>query len=441
MSKPFKALPVYRPQTARVAAPPVFRPGAAHQLTQPKQAISLQLESRPAPPVYCPQPNRATATQTKPAHLHKHVAASSTGIQTRTVPVTRPAEPQYELSSPVWVGSGRQQIRVKAKGSPASIGSVDVHYRQTGKAYISDLNVTQGHRRHGVGTMLMKAAMDTARRSGNTLTELEARPGPGSISNQALSGMYQKVGFRSAGTSQRGNPKMVANAGVQQKPAASPFKPGTRTLPHRVAIQRMEAVAMDESTDDQVVDGEAAARMLVKYIFGEEGTDNNWTAGALANGDLLIGKVNGVTSATAFTVKLKAYIKKNKIEKGRDIYLAKVFHGGSSRHAEMCVLAAADALGKKVTFMICVAPNCDFCARMLKDAGVTSACHQGSDPTSQQGWMHPRKKVAYGTQLPAPLGEQLAELKDVNSGTVKEGDIEKGQKQGVSPQGQSEKWL
>src|SRR5205823_14451751 len=98
----------------------------------------------------------------------------------------------------------------------------------------------------------------------------------------------------------------------------------------------------------------------------------------------------------------------------------------------MCVLAAADALGKKVTFMICVAPNCDFCARMLKDAGVSSACHQGPDTTSKQGWMPPRKKVAYGTKLSAPLGEQIAAVKDVNSGTEKEGDSEKGQKQGAN---------
>lgn len=108
----------------------------------------------------------------------------------------------------MWVGSGRQQIRVSIKGSPAPIGSVDLHYDQPGKAFISDLEVSQAHRRHGVGTMLMKAAMDSARRHGSTATELEARPGAGSISNQALVGMYQKLGFKNTGTTRRGNPKM-----------------------------------------------------------------------------------------------------------------------------------------------------------------------------------------------------------------------------------------
>ena len=117
----------------------------------------------------------------------------------------------------MWVGNGRQQIRVKMKGSPTAIGSVDVHYDQPGKAFISDLEVTAGHRRHGLGTMLMKAAMDSAKRNGRIATELEARPGPGSISNQALVGMYQKLGFKNAGSTQRGNPKMSTAPALQRK--------------------------------------------------------------------------------------------------------------------------------------------------------------------------------------------------------------------------------
>lgn len=116
---------------------------------------------------------------------------------------------QYELTSPVWIGSGCQQIRVKLKGSSTPVGSVDLHYKQGGKAYISDLEVAQGHRRHGLGTMLMKAAMDAARRTGRTSTELEANPGPGSISKQSLVGMYEKLGFRNTGFSRSGNPKMT----------------------------------------------------------------------------------------------------------------------------------------------------------------------------------------------------------------------------------------
>jgi GNAT superfamily N-acetyltransferase len=107
----------------------------------------------------------------------------------------------------MWVGKGRQQIRVTSKGSPTPIGTVDVNYNG-GKALISDLEVVQGHRRHGVGTMLMKAAVDSARRNGSFAPELEASPGAGSISRQSLVGMYQKLGFQNAGSTRRGNPRM-----------------------------------------------------------------------------------------------------------------------------------------------------------------------------------------------------------------------------------------
>lgn len=421
------------PSPVRITAPAAYRPGQTNNLSaQLKPANQFQLETRPAPPVYRPQQANSSSQPKTPS--------SSAQPQSR-----------YQLSSPVWVGNGRQQIRVTANGSPTPIGSVDVYYKQGGKAFISDLEVAQAHRRHGIGTMLMKAAMDTARRNGSSATELEARPGPGSISNQALSGMYQKLGFRDAGASSRGNPRMLAAGSVQQKPFSGPMGPATRMSNQFFAgtIQRAKMVddgEMEdiESSDEETpqVEGKSAARTLIKFIYGKKQTTDNWTVGVLTNGDLVIGKVNGLTSATTFvTDDLKPFIKRKKIEKGRDIYLAKVFHNGSSRHAEMCVLAAADALATNVTFMLCVAPNCDFCAQMLSDAGVPSDHHQDSNPTSQQGWTHPRKKVAYGTQLVASLSDQLDELKKLNKGTIGEDDITKGAKQGVKPQGQYEKWL
>lgn len=178
MSLPSTAPPVYKPQPAK-------SPGV-----QLKPAGNFRIETRPAPPAYRPQQSATSTTQQKP---------QAGSVQQQS---------QYELSPAVWVGNGRQQIRVKIKGAPAPIASVDVHYDQPGKAFISDLEVNQAHRRHGVGSMLMKAAMESARRNGSSATELEARPGAGSISNQALVGMYQKMGFRQAGLTRRGNPKM-----------------------------------------------------------------------------------------------------------------------------------------------------------------------------------------------------------------------------------------
>lgn len=169
-------------------APPIYRPTTAHGSVQSKMA----LESRPAPPVYRPQQAGASATQPVAQQIQR--------------PGSTPS--QYVLSQPVWIASGCQQIRVNIKGSPTPVGSVDVHYQQAGKAFISDLEVNQAHRRHGVATMLMKAAMESARRHGSMATELEANPGPGSISKHALVGMYQKLGFKNSGVTRRGNPKL-----------------------------------------------------------------------------------------------------------------------------------------------------------------------------------------------------------------------------------------
>jgi GNAT superfamily N-acetyltransferase len=184
---------MYKAQPQTVAAPPVYRPQPANLPgVQLKPGGNFRLETRPAPAVYRPQQLGASTPQTK-------TQSGAASMQT-----------QYQLSSPVWVAHGRQQIRVNIKGSPSSIGSVDVHYNEPGKAYISDLEVAQSHRQHGLGSMLVKAALESARRNGSMATELEANPGAGSISKQALVSMYQKMGFRNTGFSRRGNPKMAA---------------------------------------------------------------------------------------------------------------------------------------------------------------------------------------------------------------------------------------
>jgi len=189
MSVPLKAPPAYRPVTGQATAPSVYRPSANGQGVQPKSGNGFGLETRPAPPVYSPQ-QPSVPSQPK-----------------MQAPSLQP-QSQYEMSAPVWIGNGRQQIRVKAKGSPAPIGSVDVRFNEPGKAFISDLEVAHAHRQHGLGRLLGKASLDSARRQGSMATELEANPGSGSISKQALVSMYQKLGFRNTGFTQRGNPKM-----------------------------------------------------------------------------------------------------------------------------------------------------------------------------------------------------------------------------------------
>ncbi len=206
------APPVYRPQSPAVSKP------ASGTVMQPKINAGFRSETRPAPPVYRPSSNSAGVQakvaenfglETRPAPPVYRPQATDLLAQAKAQTVSVQAQSQYELSPAVWVGQGRQQIRIRAKGSPTQVGSVDVHFKQPGKAFISDLEVAQAHRKHGLGSMLMKAALDSARRQGSTATMLEANPGPGSISKQALVSMYQKLGFKNTGMSRKGNPMMT----------------------------------------------------------------------------------------------------------------------------------------------------------------------------------------------------------------------------------------
>jgi ribosomal protein S18 acetylase RimI-like enzyme len=383
-------------------------------------------------------------------------AKMSTGVQRATA---------EHVSGPIKVRDGEHRITIAHDGKPA--GSVMVHSRDRTTIEVTDLGVDPVHRGNGLGQKLLHSALRTGLQFGRKKVTL----GVDDNGSGRLTKWYKQMGFRQSGIDRQGHPRMEAPihrvlSGVAQgkmDPAleAEAERMGTQTTPlrrtagaaaarrpnsqpafwARTLLPSSDPELMEESDEDDVVDGNKAAKMIVKYIYGKLGTNDNWTVGVLSNGDLIIGKVNGVTSATKFTTDLGTFIKGKGLEKGRDIYLAKVFCNGSSRHAEMCVLAAADKLEETVSYMICVAPNCDFCAQMLTDANVTSDKFQGNDPTSQQGWTHPRKKVAYGTQLAASLKEQLKELEQLNSGKLAEKDITKGQIQGVAPVGQYEKWL
>ena len=116
--------------------------------------------------------------------------------------------PNYNVQSPVPVSGRGQQIRATVSGTPQVAGSVDISPRGGGKAYISNLNVGQQHRRRGVAAQLIEAAVSTARRQGFKAVSLEARPSDNGISPQALVAMYRRQGFQNVGKSSRGSPLM-----------------------------------------------------------------------------------------------------------------------------------------------------------------------------------------------------------------------------------------
>jgi|GEM_PF-1338008 len=128
--------------------------------------------------------------------------------QSRKAPAASPMGSEYVVHRPVNVGGGNQQIRVTIKGTRQVAGSVDISPTKGGKVYISNLMVDKQHRRRGVATQLMNAALKSARNQGFSAARLEARPSDTTISSQSLVSMYQKMGFRNVGKSGRGNPLM-----------------------------------------------------------------------------------------------------------------------------------------------------------------------------------------------------------------------------------------
>ncbi len=114
----------------------------------------------------------------------------------------------YRVQMPIPLGHGSQQIRATIQGTPQVAGSVEISRAGGGRAYISNLQVDQQHRRRGVAAKLIDAAVSAARRQGFRAASLEARPSDNGISPQALVAMYRRQGFKSVGKSQRGSPLM-----------------------------------------------------------------------------------------------------------------------------------------------------------------------------------------------------------------------------------------
>lgn len=160
--------------------------------------------------------------------------------------------------------------------------------------------------------------------------------------------------------------------------------------------------------DEETVDADTAASKMIKLLP----KINNYSIGVCSNGDLIITKVNGATSADKGIADLG---KKNEMiafRKGRSIYLAQKFNTQvGSNHAEMCILAAAEKLGLTVTKIYCTGPHCAFCAAMMKTVHADLGTSAKSE--DQMGWAHPFSNVFYGQQSTTTkeeLKSQLTEL-------------------------------
>jgi ribosomal protein S18 acetylase RimI-like enzyme len=147
------------------------------------------------------------------AHLADAAAPSSSSSARSQTPPSgvvnmKPSQAvRYSVRAPRPTGSG-WDIQVTPQGAAQPVGSVQLTASKNG-VYISDLKVAPEHRRHGLASQLVDAALRTARSNGFQVAQLEARPDSyADVAPSGLVSMYRKLGFRTTGISRRGNPLM-----------------------------------------------------------------------------------------------------------------------------------------------------------------------------------------------------------------------------------------
>jgi hypothetical protein len=167
------------------------------------------------------------------------------------------------------------------------------------------------------------------------------------------------------------------------------------------------------------VDGATAVADILTFLTRNMDKDNNYCVALLGNDDLVIAKVNGVTDEAAGMAELGAHIQRNNLNAGRSVFLAQKYNTAvGSNHAEMCIVAAANAMGQNVTQMGCTGPNCPYCAAVLQHEGIDSL-NAGQDGKSQQGWAHPTQSYFWGSQVSdLKVHVQVADLKAFLNGAA-----------------------
>jgi tRNA(Arg) A34 adenosine deaminase TadA len=215
-----------------------------------------------------------------------------------------------------------------------------------------------------------------------------------------------------------GKPKKQKKGSGKKKVEKSSVKEGVKSrVRSKVRTRTPRKAKQAKVTGGEKVDGNTALTDILAFLTDNMNKDSNYSVALLGNGDLVISKVNGVTGRAKGMSDLKKLITSKGIETGRDICLAQKYNTAlGSNHAEMCIVAAANAMGQTVTTMGCTGPNCPYCAAYLEHAGITSL-NAGQDGRSQQGWAHPTDKVFWGTQVSGKsLADQVKDLKAVLGG-------------------------
>jgi GNAT superfamily N-acetyltransferase len=115
----------------------------------------------------------------------------------------QPAAP-VRISPPISAGPASYRLTAGAAGRP--VGSVIVHARDKGAVEVTDLQVAEAQRGHGIGQMLLASAARTGQQFGRSKVTLAAQDnGSGHLTQ-----WYKGMGFAQTGVNQRGYPQLEA---------------------------------------------------------------------------------------------------------------------------------------------------------------------------------------------------------------------------------------
>lgn len=168
---------------------------------------------------------------------------------------------------------------------------------------------------------------------------------------------------------------------------------------------------------------------------------SNFSVGLTTSGALIISKVGGLTSGSDIVAALTVYLQGNYA--GHTVYLAKKFNSNftSGNHAEMCVVAAARALGLTLSKVTCTHPNCRYCSAMMTHLGIGHGSITSGEPDNQGTWAHAIANAAFGTQYGHGEDTAVGDLKRFNNSGYSSSDLTGGKFYGGTVTGGSEQIL
>jgi ribosomal protein S18 acetylase RimI-like enzyme len=115
---------------------------------------------------------------------------------------------------------GKDGIRLEALVANRKVGQVEIVDPDSRTPSIVNLSVDPDFRRYRLGTDLMTRALQLTGRRGPAAVSLTARPAPGSISADSLTGLYGRLGFAVTGHDARGGSIMTKGGPVARRPNA-----------------------------------------------------------------------------------------------------------------------------------------------------------------------------------------------------------------------------